>query len=1068
MDLGSYETQYKFCILSETTQEVMPPPVDTSSTSLSFLARGIASIQEAKQYSLFSSHLKSINFHCNHITSLKGIECLHNLEELIISSNLIEKIDFLNGLRKLKYLDLSANLISDIHGLVGLYSLQKLALAYNRISSLEGLQQIWGGKFSLEKLDLRENSLHSLQTLMFLGGLHNLTEIFLQGREVDALDTLGRTPSGNLLCRSESYRLIVIQCAPKLLNLDGVSVSSKERDCIENSPLNLQTAQKRLQIAFPLLFPPPPPSKTECTYTAMPLEVVPSSHYLPKTSPFPHRLLPIKGKNGISLSPPLPKRKIAMKQRCLFDGIKIKGNSSSEDTKEELAILQGRDISTSSILPPPTVEFYESSKKEEIYKQTEISKQEEELKIITPPLQKCIEELRRCTSFFQNVCMDKQISSLPPLSSTPSFLPSKTLPSSLNSTPSLVPEKESLLSLEMDSPVFSEFFGKFSAMTERADKLLSEVSEKEKALNSSKRKFFELEQRLWNAQQRYINESQAWNLKEKELMNTNGDLRTEIKKKEANLTEAISCLSSTEKDKIKLGETLSTLQQEYSSLSKTLEISKHSQEEALDREFTINKDIKGIAEEKELLYQRLQSLEERFQTEQKIFLEKEEDYLTREKLHTETVEEMEKKHQKIYEALKTEFEHSFSSKKMEQSQKLKALEEDFRLILEEAQQKHSSLHKKMKELVQHNEDQRKTIKSTEKQERLAKSLISELQQKLAEEKQKSSKEHLHQLTSNIYQLNFKIFFNTNTHKEENESLRKLYGALKIEKEELEMRSVDKEKLQEANLQMEELQKRLQSYKQRTEDYMIKVESLTKEVMDARSTSSISIEELRNKSLTVDMKSRFIEELNTDLQKVKLKLNNKEAVLEETVNLMKRKEMDFQQHLENVSNKMKDWENKSAITMKELQKHLQVSIHEKNIIEEEFEKTKAIIHKKDSALEFAQKEVEMLKEGLEMRYNSIRKDYEERLMKEYTKWKTHDEEQEKLLKATLEAKKKVQSENNQLHTLVDKEKEKVAARDEEMRLLLRENQKAKKLLTEKVRNVNALLRGIETECHQNLP
>lgn len=72
----------------------------------------------------------------------KGIQMFQKLQNVNLSSNMIERVTNLNQLRFLRSLNLSANQIRVIHGLKGLFSLENLNLSGNKIVSLMNLRQV--------------------------------------------------------------------------------------------------------------------------------------------------------------------------------------------------------------------------------------------------------------------------------------------------------------------------------------------------------------------------------------------------------------------------------------------------------------------------------------------------------------------------------------------------------------------------------------------------------------------------------------------------------------------------------------------------------------------------------------------------------------------------------------------------------------------------------------------------------------------------------------------------------------------------------------------------------------
>lgn len=115
--------------------------------------------------------IKKLNAGGKDISSLKGIEYLVNLEELLLSENNIKDISPITGLKKLKYLNLWKNNISDITPLGNLTNLKSLDLDSNEISNVNALQ----GLNKLRALRLGSNKVTNINPLSTLNNLENLS-----------------------------------------------------------------------------------------------------------------------------------------------------------------------------------------------------------------------------------------------------------------------------------------------------------------------------------------------------------------------------------------------------------------------------------------------------------------------------------------------------------------------------------------------------------------------------------------------------------------------------------------------------------------------------------------------------------------------------------------------------------------------------------------------------------------------------------------------------------------------------------------------------------------------------
>ncbi|CAE8710371.1 unnamed protein product [Polarella glacialis] len=219
-----------------------------ASESVDLLGAGITSLAEIPGHqegdcaeSSKAPRTRTLNLHMNRLRSLEGLDIFVRLEELVLSANSIAELrgsDF-SPLKNLRVLDLSCNELRRLSGLQGLVSLQQLRLAYNKLETLEGAQQLWGRRYQLQLLDLRRNSICSVQQLLFLGGLCCLSELLLtEGSEGAA---------GNPVCNEPGYREAALCAVPWLLALDGLAVSDGDKcqasEAAANCPLSADVAK---------------------------------------------------------------------------------------------------------------------------------------------------------------------------------------------------------------------------------------------------------------------------------------------------------------------------------------------------------------------------------------------------------------------------------------------------------------------------------------------------------------------------------------------------------------------------------------------------------------------------------------------------------------------------------------------------------------------------------------------------------------------------------------------------------------------------------------------------------
>ncbi|XP_038957738.1 leucine-rich repeat and coiled-coil domain-containing protein 1 isoform X1 [Rattus norvegicus] len=195
------------------------------------------------------SSLHAINLHCNNISKITSIDHIWNLRHLDLSSNQISQIEGLNTLTKLCTLNLSCNLITRVEGLEALVNLTRLNLSYNHISDLSGLIPLHGLKYKLRYIDLHSNYIDSIHHLLQCTvGLHFLTNLILE-----------KDGEGNPICLVPGYRAIILQTLPQLRILDcknifGEPVSLEEMNsshlqCFEGLLDNLVSSDSPLNIS---------------------------------------------------------------------------------------------------------------------------------------------------------------------------------------------------------------------------------------------------------------------------------------------------------------------------------------------------------------------------------------------------------------------------------------------------------------------------------------------------------------------------------------------------------------------------------------------------------------------------------------------------------------------------------------------------------------------------------------------------------------------------------------------------------------------------------------------------
>lgn len=188
---------------------------------LRLIRAGLQSLADAGLRAPEASRLRALHLHGNALVSLQGLDAVcPALEELVASSNDLRKLQGLAGLQQLRLLDVSCNCLRSLEGLEGLRLLEELRAAYNQISCLQALLPLRGAGSKLRFLDLRDNAIEHLGELLFLGGLHHLQDLRLQG---------GGGQRANPVCRLPGYRSQVLRAAPDLQLLDEEALGDEER-----------------------------------------------------------------------------------------------------------------------------------------------------------------------------------------------------------------------------------------------------------------------------------------------------------------------------------------------------------------------------------------------------------------------------------------------------------------------------------------------------------------------------------------------------------------------------------------------------------------------------------------------------------------------------------------------------------------------------------------------------------------------------------------------------------------------------------------------------------------------
>ena len=120
------------------------------------------------------------------------------------------------------------------------------------------LQLLQGRQCALQKLDLRDNCITSLQELAVLADCLHLRELLLEGGS-----------PGNTICGIPGYRIAVAGALPQLSSLDGQPLDAERGEQASGAAAQYAAAFQ-LQAYQPLPPPPPPPVPAAVHISAAP------------------------------------------------------------------------------------------------------------------------------------------------------------------------------------------------------------------------------------------------------------------------------------------------------------------------------------------------------------------------------------------------------------------------------------------------------------------------------------------------------------------------------------------------------------------------------------------------------------------------------------------------------------------------------------------------------------------------------------------------------------------------------------------------------------------------------
>ncbi|XP_028740968.1 leucine-rich repeat and coiled-coil domain-containing protein 1 isoform X3 [Peromyscus leucopus] len=186
------------------------------------------------------------------LQSISELSLNSTLHAINLHCNNISKITSIDHIWNLRHLDLSSNQISQIEGLNTLTKLCTLNLSCNLITRVEGLEAL----VNLTRLNLSYNHINDLSGLMPLHGLkYKLRYIDLHSNCIDSIHhllqcTVGlhfltnlileKDGDGNPVCLLPGYRAIILQTLPQLRILDCKNIFGEPVNLEEISSTRLQ------------------------------------------------------------------------------------------------------------------------------------------------------------------------------------------------------------------------------------------------------------------------------------------------------------------------------------------------------------------------------------------------------------------------------------------------------------------------------------------------------------------------------------------------------------------------------------------------------------------------------------------------------------------------------------------------------------------------------------------------------------------------------------------------------------------------------------------------------------
>ncbi|CAL6092640.1 leucine-rich_repeat domain-containing protein [Hexamita inflata] len=161
----------------------------------------------------------------NQITNIDSLSGMKNMKQLNLSNNKITNIDSLADMTKLIDLRISENHLSDISALTGLINLKILDLAKNQIIKIDSIKFL----LNISTLTLSYNQIENIDILK---NLTNITVLLLNNNQISSIDVLATLSSIKSLALSFN-QISDIHSLKELQNLTYLLISNNKITNIE-------------------------------------------------------------------------------------------------------------------------------------------------------------------------------------------------------------------------------------------------------------------------------------------------------------------------------------------------------------------------------------------------------------------------------------------------------------------------------------------------------------------------------------------------------------------------------------------------------------------------------------------------------------------------------------------------------------------------------------------------------------------------------------------------------------------------------------------------------------------